>query len=230
MKINGEVGAKLRNFSDFALENINLDDQNFPYGFLLELDIIVEGDEVAVFEAFSKAEFYYEEPFDVPGAPEKPEIYDLSYDHSKFMVTKHNANTTGLRFAVTDLMNNEVTLQTFCTSHFVFDIIMYQTVPQTDVTWSQNGESSETVEVEVSDLTYATVYSLTAQYLTRHGRGPKSQTSDLFVTAPTSPPLELTVAELTANSITVTWDAPQFIGEGLDNLKYNVVLEGMSFM
>ena len=107
---------------------------------------------------------------------------------------------------------------------------MYQTVPQTDVTWSQNGESSETVEVEVSDLTYATVYSLTAQYLTRHGRGPKSQTSDLFVTAPTSPPLELTVAELTANSITVTWDAPQFIGEGLDNLKYNVVLEGMSFM
>ena len=104
---------------------------------------------------------------------------------------------------------------------------MYQTVPQEDVTWSLNSESSEMVEVEVSDLTHATVYSLTAQYLTKHGRGPKSKTTDRFVTAPTSPPLKLTVAERTANSITVTWDAPQFIGEGLDNLKYNVVLEGM---
>ena len=104
---------------------------------------------------------------------------------------------------------------------------MYQTVPQKDVTWPLNSDSSDTVEVEVSDLRPATVYSLTAQYLTKHGRGPKSQTTDLFVTAPTSPPLNLAVTELTDNSITATWDTPQFIGEGLDNLKYNVVLQGI---
>ena len=76
---------------------------------MLELDIIVEGDEVAVFEAFSKADNYYEEPFDVPGSPERPEIFDLSYDHSKFSVTKHNSYTNGLRVAVTDRRSNEVT-------------------------------------------------------------------------------------------------------------------------
>ena len=210
------------------MENINLDDQNFPYGFLLELDIIVEGDEVAVFEAFSKADNYYEEPFDVPGAPEKPEMYDLSYDHSKFRVTKHNTYTNGLRFAVTDQRNNEVTLQTLLMARLTLHLIC-QTVPQKDVTWPLNSDSSDTVEVEVSDLRPATVYSLTAQYLTKHGRGPKSQTTDLFVTAPTSPPLNLAVTELTDNSITATWDTPQFIGEGLDNLQYNVVLQGIGF-
>ena len=79
----------------------------------------------------------------------------------------------------------------------------------------------------MSDLRPASVYSLTAQYLTKHGQGPKSQTTDLFVTAPTSPPLNLAVTELTDDSFSVTWEAPQFIGEGLDNLKYNVVLQGI---
>ena len=83
--------------------------------------------------------------------------------------------------------------------------------------------------MSVTELSHATVYSLTAQYLTKHGRGPKSETTDLFVTAPSSPPQNLAVPELTENSITVTWDAPQFIGEGLDDLKYNVVLEGIGF-
>ena len=114
----------MRNFSAFALENINLDGTNNDYGFLLELDVIVEGDEVAVFEAFSKAELYYGEPFDVPGAPEKPEMYDLSYDHAKFIVTKHNNYTNGLRFAVTNQITNEVTLPRLLQPRFIFDILL----------------------------------------------------------------------------------------------------------
>ena len=79
----------------------------------------------------------------------------------------------------------------------------------------------------MSDLDYATVYSLSAQYLTKHGQGPRSETTDIFITAPTSIPRNLSVSALSDSLITVTWEAPSFIGEGLDNLQYSVVLEGV---
>ena len=79
----------------------------------------------------------------------------------------------------------------------------------------------------MSSLKHATVYSLTAQYLTRHGRGVRSENSGIFITAPTSPPLNLALENTSASSISVTWEAPQIIGEGLDNLQYNIVLKGI---
>ena len=106
------------------MENINHDDQDFPFGFLLELDILEEsdGDEVAVYEAYSKKDSYYERPFDVPKAPEKPDLFDIDFDHTKFIVPKYNEYTNGLRVHVNNLMNNEVTSVSFSSPPLILSL------------------------------------------------------------------------------------------------------------
>ena len=67
-----------------------------------------------------------------------------------------------------------------------------------------------------------------AQYTTQVGLGPKSVSSRLFITAPSSAPESLTLTDVTTNSFFVSWDPPAHRGDGIqeEDLIYNVQLTG----
>eukprot|EP00090_Calanus_glacialis_P025283 TRINITY_DN39463_c0_g1_i1.p1 TRINITY_DN39463_c0_g1~~TRINITY_DN39463_c0_g1_i1.p1 ORF type:complete len:776 (-),score=173.20 TRINITY_DN39463_c0_g1_i1:38-2143(-) len=205
ISVNGHVGSLLRNFSDFALENAG--GENSEYGYMINCKLIEEGEEDPTTMTALKQGITISEHYMVPSAPLQPDIQVISYNEFKFPVPRFNNFTTGLKVIITD----------------VYDGVDFNET----LTWANE-------EVEVFDIVIsksvkpATVYSVVAQYTTQVGLGPKSVSSRLFITAPSSAPESLTLTDVTTNSFFVSWDPPAHRGDGIqeEDLIYNVQLTG----
>eukprot|EP00091_Calanus_sinicus_P010798 TRINITY_DN2483_c0_g1_i1.p1 TRINITY_DN2483_c0_g1~~TRINITY_DN2483_c0_g1_i1.p1 ORF type:complete len:337 (-),score=59.45 TRINITY_DN2483_c0_g1_i1:51-1061(-) len=150
---------------------------------------------------------YGSKQFSVPSAPVQPYIQDISYNEFKLTIPRFNEFTTGLKVIITDVYDGVDFTETF--------------------PWPN--EQDDIFDIVVSkQINPATVYSVVAQYTTLVGLGPKSVSSRLFITAPSSPPENLAISDLTTNSFVVSWDRPAHIGTGIqeENLVYNVKLTG----
>jgi len=203
--INGHVGSLLRSFSDFALENAG--GENSDYGYMINCKLIEEGEEDPTTMTALKNGVTISDHYIVPSAPLQPDIHDISYNEFKFTVPRFNEFTTGLNVIITDIYDG-------VDFNFVFD-------------WPN--EEDEVFDIVISDqIKPATVYSVVAQYKTEVGLGPKSVSSRLFITAPSSPPENLAIADITTNSFFVSWERPAQIGVGIqeEDLIYNVKITG----
>jgi len=190
---------------DFALENAGEDSSD--YGYMINLKVIdEEEDDPTTMTALYNGQVITDH-FVVPSAPLEPYIYDISYDGFKFTVPKFNEFTNGLKVTVTNVYEG-------------FDL-------EQTTTWEEG--QGEDIEIIISeDVDPATVYSVLAQYTTRVGLGPKSKSSRLFITAPSSPPANLAISDITTNSLKVSWECPIVIGSGIleEDLIYSVELIG----
>merc|ERR1711892_267763 len=203
--VNGQVGSLLRNFSDFALENAG--EASSKYGYMINLKVIDEEEDDPTTMTVLYNGQVITDHFVVPSAPLEPYIYDISYDGFKFTVPKFNEFTNGLKVTITNVYEG-------------FDL-------EQTTSWEEG--QGEDIEIIISeDVDPATVYSVLAQYTTRVGLGPKSQSSRLFITAPSSPPANLAISDITTNSLKVSWERPNFIGYGIleEDLIYSVELTG----
>jgi len=207
-EINGGVGSLIRNFSKFANENAGLED----HGYMIICQVIKEGREdptqmIALIDGQPKYENY-----SVASAPVQPVVRDITFNGFKFTVSRLNEFTNGVKVIVTNVYGDEIIEKTH--------------------EWSES-DVIEDIDILIEDsrnIKPATVYSIQVQYKTEFGLGPKSESSWLFITAPSSEPNNAVVTEVTTNSLKVQWEKPLTIGNGIaeSDLMYYIEISSMA--
>jgi len=206
--VNGHVGSLLRNFSEFALENAGKEGET-NYGYMINCLVIEEGEDIpTTMKALDYGSPVFDNEFVVPSAPLQPYIHYISFDKFSFSVPRFNEFTTGLKVTVTDVYADSSFEETF--------------------PWSTQEEGPFEIEIISSNINPATVYSVVAQYTTMFGLGPKSMSSRLFITAPSSCPNDLIISDVTTSSFRVSWSKPANIGNGIleEDLIYSIEITG----
>jgi len=201
--VNGLVGNQLRSFSDFALENAGPYDSD--YGYMINCQPIDESDEPTQMIAFNNGK-NISNAYEVPPAPATPSIKDISYNSFSFNVKRFNEFTMGVQITIKDVFEETEMTQPF--------------------DWPN--DMGEEVDILVSkNIQPATVYSIVIQYTTEVGFGPKSLNSNLFITAPSSPPSNLKTTDVTTSSFKVSWSGPENLGSGISesDLIYTVEIQ-----
>ena len=139
----------------------------------------------------------------VPGAPELLTISDVSHNSFTVSAEKSNRFVTGLRLHLTNILLDESHHRDFVFTEDLQDFL-------------------------VGGLMSSNVYVMRAQYLTEVGVGQMSEPSLPFAISPASRVQNLAVSEVETDHLTLVWDPPAFIAEGLnqEDLQYKVVIRG----
>jgi len=199
--INGEVGEILRSLKEFALDNIDQDEK----GYLVKVSPIKE--QPYVMSALIKG-YVLSNEYRVPKSPKSPVPYAITHDNFKFNVPKYNDFTSGVKIYITNMLNGDTY--------------------EEDKMFPEDASAGYDVEIVVEGLVPANIYTIQLKYLTAVGTSPPSTHTRSFSLLPTSKPQTLTVDEVTNDFITVSWDAPAVITDGLDvkELKYQLTITG----
>ena len=139
----------------------------------------------------------------VPGTPDLLAIFDVSHNSFSVSAEKSNRFVTGLRIHLTNILLDESHHQDFV---FIED----------------------RQDFLVGGLMSSNVYVLRTQYLTEVGVGPMSEPSLPFAISATSRVQKLAVSEVETDYITLVWEPPAVIAEGLSqqDLQYKVLIRG----
>ena len=139
----------------------------------------------------------------VPGTPELLTISDVSHNSFTVSAEKSNRFVTGLRLHLTNILLDESHHRDFVFTEDLQDFL-------------------------VGGLMSSNVYVMRAQYLTEVGVGQMSEPSLPFAISPASRVQNLAVSEVETDHLTLVWDPPAFIAEGLnqEDLQYKVVIRG----
>ena len=212
LEINGRIGSLVRKLRNFAWEN----DKDGDKGYLVKLEELKEGSEDIKVQAYS-GKLMMTSDFQIPTAPKKPEIYHISHDSVKLKVKVLNEFTTGAEVTITNAYGTATDEPT--TKTFMFADLQ---------------GSGDEREILFKGLSAVSLYTATVKYVTDYGRSPPSPASLRFITAPSSPPTDVSVkcADVTTDSLKVTWAPPETMGvvPGLrleqEDLGYKVVING----
>ena len=139
----------------------------------------------------------------VPGTPDLLAIFDVSHNSFSVSAEKSNRFVTGLRIHLTNILLDESHHQDFVFTEDHQDFL-------------------------VDGLMSSNVYVVRAQYLTEVGVGQMSEPSLPFAISPTSRVQNLAVSEVETDHLTIVWEPPAVIAEGLneEDLQYRVLIQG----
>ena len=186
-------------FTQFGLANLDEESK----GYLVKVSPIKTDRERPYTENAIKNGKLLSTKYRVPGAPDLINIYDVSHNSFTVSVEKSNRFVTGLRLHLTNILLDESHHQDFVFTEDLQDFL-------------------------VGGLMSSNVYVVRAQYLTEVGVGQISEPSLPFAISPTSRVQNLAVSEVETDHLTLVWEPPAFIAEGLNeqDLQYRVVIWG----
>jgi hypothetical protein len=197
---NGFFGAALRNFHDFALENVNNGDR----GYIVRLSPYKE--EKMMLNTYIKGELFSDE-FEIPLTPRKIVPFDISTNTFKAEIPRFNEFTQGCKYYVHDLKGDNIF--------------------ESEQMFSPEGSQEELITIEVTGLSPLTQYSFTVQYLTLMGKTPTSLPVQPFFSTGTSEPQNLVLEEVNYHSFKISWEKPAVIAKELiEELQYRINVFG----
>ena len=199
--INGYFGAALRNFHDFALENVNVND----CGYIVKLLPFKE--EKMITHAYINGKLLSDN-FEIPITPRNIVPLDVSTNMFKLQVPRINKFTKGCKYFIHDLKADNVF--------------------EKEQMFDPEGSEDEVITITVSGLSPLTHYSFNLQYLTEMGSTPPSLLVQSFLTTGTSEPQNILLENVDYHSLKISWKEPAVIAEEIrNNLQYKVTVHGM---
>ena len=194
-----DLGKQRKLFKNFLEANQNSD----KYGFLISVNLRNENQPIAIKAKTSgRAE---EREFIIPDKPTPPILVSKSYDSFIITVEKpKNFWVTGFKIDYWRVTEDQAEARSL---KHTFDL-------------------DSTMNISVSELNPLTTYEYRLQHVTEYGLSPASEVHKI-TTRPSSEPSMLKSTLITDSSIKISWDAPLYIGKGIQISSYRAVIEGI---
>jgi len=201
VEVNGQFGAMLRTFHEFALENVNTGDRSY----MVKLSPLNE--KLMTMHTFIKGEILSDK-FEIPLTPKKIDPLDISANGFKVDVPRFNKFTKGCKYYVHEMAGNNLV--------------------ESEQMFSTEGDPAEMITIDVTGLSPLTQYSFTLQYITEMGETPTSSPMEPFLTSGCSEPQNVAVEKVDYQSFIISWKPPAVIAEEItEQLQYKIKVFGV---
>ncbi|XP_071504496.1 uncharacterized protein [Diadema antillarum] len=193
-----KMRTKAKHFKDFASVNSTLEETTF---------VIMGFDDGEESTPEGGSLFHYEhgvlttKDFEPPGVPGKPEILKTYHDSS---ILKWTSPQTGLA----------------CIQSY---LVKYrETSPTHDPEWREFRTDSKATLATIPELQPNITYEFSVAAICEMGHSQGGAVSKVATTLPSSPPHNVRKNQVSRASITVVWDKPEVLGEGVRVVRYRV--------